>query len=603
MTAGKRRSLVANGIIRSYEKSGLDVIIKWSSVGDVENQRSGVNAKVYVRHRDVYCAALSGSYLKVGDTVYPFSASLSSSDSSIKDTLVYEKDFTVNHTPDGKAQISLSACYVFNGTYAGCSVTSIVASGTAVLDTLLSKSAFSAPGVLVLGEKANVKIATDGGDKKYKVSLCVGSETYITGFLSGKSLEFTVPKTMAYGMTDERRKSGTLTLESFTQSGVSLGTVSQNVTFEVPQTSDFKPTFNLSTEALSSSNYLVQKGLLAVGMSKVRISISESAVKYGTSVASYEIRAYGKKYSVYTVDCDVLIEGDSVITARVFDKRGNYTEKSVAVSAYAYRAPYYTVAKAYRCNADGEKTDGGTSLYIEGAVSLSELDGLNTAVISVSVRERDGEQVGSYTLTNGQNKTVCPPLSASKSYTVEFSCRDSVGKLAKTAFSLPTEKVDLHIIDGALKLGGIVEKPGFDCVWDADFGGDLYIKGEKITDYVIESGSDGPWMWRKWKSGFAECFGMVDKRYYDVSVEYGDGYKSVVGNEYNNSVSYPSGLFFSRPVVTVNTFSIDRPVTCKVSDHGSNIATPRYTICADYSGQYEVEIFIHAVGKSGTNLV
>ncbi len=589
---------MANGTIKSSYPSGLDIIIEWSSKGNFATQTSSVTAKVYVSHRDVYCAALSGSYLKAGDTVYSFQKALSSSNTALTKTLVFEKTFTVSHQSDGKASVELSAGYVFNGTYGGYSVSTVAVSGKAVLDTLLSKSGFDTVSTVTLGEAETVKVRTDGGGKKYKISLKVGTETYITGFLQGSALSFTPPKTLAYGMTDCKKKTGTLTLESFTSGGVSLGGVSESVTVVIPDTADFAPSFEFGVDVTSNVPYLNNKGIAAAGLSKIHVSISEPSTKYGAAVDRYIVKIGGRGYYAQSLDCEIKNSGDLTVVGAMFDTRGNSKTASETVYVYPYRAPYFTGVESYRCDEAGEKTDGGSFVFVKCEASVCELDGGNTANITATVKDRSGNKITSCYLKSGESAVLNPPLVPTRSYKVEFACRDSVGRLVTSCVMLPTERVDIHVKDGALRLGGVIEKAGFDCTYDADFGGEVSIGGEKITDYVVESGESGVWTYRRWKSGFAECFGLVDRRIYDVSTECEEGYRSVSDSTENgNSVSYPEKLFSERPIVTVNAVSYGFPVQCRIGAYGTNAVTPRYYMVSRSSGTCDVELFVHAVGK------
>lgn len=44
---------------------------------------------------------------------------------------------------------------------------------------------------------------------------------------------------------------------------------------------------------------------------------------------------------------------------------------------------------------------------------------------------------------------------------------------------------------------------------DAGSSTDIYLKGSRLADFVVEQGTQGDWTYRKWNSGFAECWRNV----------------------------------------------------------------------------------------------
>ena len=41
---------------------------------------------------------------------------------------------------------------------------------------------------------------------------------------------------------------------------------------------------------------------------------------------------------------------------------------------------------------------------------------------------------------------------------------------------------------------------------DSNSSTDIYLKGSRLADFVVEQGTQGDWTYRKWNSGFAECW-------------------------------------------------------------------------------------------------
>ena len=64
-----------------------------------------------------------------------------------------------------------------------------------------------------------------------------------------------------------------------------------------------------------------------------------------------------------------------------------------------------------------------------------------------------------------------------------------------------------------------------------------------MADYIVSQGTDGIWIYRKWHSGIAECWGTYQLST-TVSNAWGNGYESG-----GKTVQMPSGLFTAVPSI------------------------------------------------------
>ena len=67
-------------------------------------------------------------------------------------------------------------------------------------------------------------------------------------------------------------------------------------------------------------------------------------------------------------------------------------------------------------------------------------------------------------------------------------------------------------------------------------GASVYIGPSKLSDFVVEQGTSGVWTYRKWNSGFAECFGYHTISGVNISTAWGSWYASPV-------ITFPSFPF------------------------------------------------------------
>lgn len=80
------------------------------------------------------------------------------------------------------------------------------------------------------------------------------------------------------------------------------------------------------------------------------------------------------------------------------------------------------------------------------------------------------------------------------------------------------------------------------------FVNSLDLTGSKAADYIVEQGTSGIWVYRKWASGIAECWGTYS---WAISTwtQWGS---SIYYSTYSETINYPTGLFTSEPILTTS---------------------------------------------------
>ena len=588
---------MASGTIRSNSPSGLDIILEWTSYPNAADGTSDVNVKVYISHRDIYCAALQGSYVSVGSETISFTASLNDSDTSLKSTLIADKTFRVTHDSNGKKSVGISACWVFNGTYAGYYVGSLCAGGTVALDTLNIKSVIESCPRGVIGQPLTLKVLTHSPSVKHKIKVEVGTESYTTGFLTDGNFTAKLPSSLAYGMLSSSSADAAVTLLTYDSSEYLIGEDSAATVLSVTATDTFTPTFELTLNPFSLSSFVTGREIYAAGVSKLSVLISNASGKLGASIRSYEIKIGSNVYDSQSVTTDWLSAGTVSVTAKVTDSRGICLTKVENITVEPYFAPYFSYVEAYRCDANGVKDDEGNRLAVKFESVVFPLDGENSTYTEGVVTDRNGSIIGKAVLTEGEKKVFSFEISPEKSYTLSLVCRDSAGKSATHVVKIPTKKIDMHMRNGSVRFGGLIEKEGFDCSMDADFGGSFSIGGNPVGDFVTESGKDGIWTWRKWNNGTSECFGIIDSKTYDVSTPWGSLFRSYSNEENANSADYPENLFVENPLTFADIKRTGLSVMLMKRDSGSKTKSPNYFIVAGASGTYDAALYISARGR------
>ncbi|WP_390525864.1 hypothetical protein [[Clostridium] hylemonae] len=112
-----------------------------------------------------------------------------------------------------------------------------------------------------------------------------------------------------------------------------------------------------------------------------------------------------------------------------------------------------------------------------------------------------------------------------------------------------------------------------------------------IYDYVIETYSENEWYVKKWHSGFAECFGLINTS----TTNYSGPFLSFFYGYYID-LNLPTGLFYSAPKkvfsVGVGT-GFAMPAQAQMATSTSKV---RFYALATLSGKQTITISAHLWG-------
>ncbi len=567
---------MAQGSFESSTGTNLEIGCEWTSSANVSANTSTVNVKVYLHHYQIYCAALSGSYVSAGNSTEYFSMGVSSSASGLQKTYIAEKNFTVPHASDGTGSVKISAGWVFNGYYNGHYIGTLETSRTVTLDRIARASDFTSL-QFTLTSPSTLTVYPASSSYTHRVTLRIGSASYSTSKVSSTSVSVTPPASLAQGAPSSSRPQGTVTVETYS-GNTKIGEVTKNASFRIPDSADFKPEFSLTLTPHSTSQLVSEAGIYAAMLSSLTLNVTGAAAKYGASVSSTKIVFGTKKKNGTTFNSGALTAGNISYLATVTDSRGFSKSQSGSVSVLPYFCPYAEGISVFRCDENGDPDDGGSyiSAYAEG--KCASLGGRNSCTLKLKVKSRSGAAVGTWVLSSGETFVINAALSPYSSYTATVEVEDAAGCTGRHDVSVPTSKVDVHLKNGRLRLGGYVERDGLECDWDARFNGSLSIGSDEVADFIVATGVDGIWTWRRYASGASECYGTTPVATYALTATYGPFYGSSDVSEARNSVAYPTGLFVSAPTVTACPARGNAAVMIAPRSAGSASATPDYRI-------------------------
>ena len=104
-------------------------------------------------------------------------------------------------------------------------------------------------------------------------------------------------------------------------------------------------------------------------------------------------------------------------------------------------------------------------------------------------------------------------------------------------------------------------------------GANISINGTTMADFIVEQGVSGIWIYRKWNSGIAECWGVSNAITQTTSTDW----NVMTSNTSTPAVSYPFE-FKNSPVVSPSVHIHDANFWLVTMTAGSTTATPTYQI-------------------------
>ena len=568
---------MASGTFESTTGANLEIGCDWSSTPNTAANTSTVRVRVYIKHYDIYCVALSGSYVALGDDTQYFAQGINSSATGLQKTYVADKTFTVAHGSDGTKSVRISAGWVFNGIYSGHYIGTLSVSKSVALDRIARASNFTSPSSFTLTSPSTVTVSPYQSGYRHRVVLTLGGSSYTGSFFNGTSTSVTPPASLADSLTSSTRGNGSVKVETYS-GNTKIGEVSKSCVFVIPESAEFLPAFTLSITTQISSDYLAQGGYLAAGLSSAVVSVNGVTTRHSATVSSRKVFFGAKSTSSSSLNVGTLTGGDFTYGATITDSRGMKTTHTGTLSVMPYSEPSFTGVSVFRCLSDGTPDDEGTYISVTATSSVSALGGINTGTTSFKLYARHGTTpIGTWPITSGVTSVINASVDHIHSYDSEIVCTDSAGCSGIYKTVIPTSTVDLHLKNGKVKIGGYAERQGFECSYPAAFTGGVSIGDDEMADFVVAAGTSGIWTYRKWASGASECYGTGAITTYHMNSSYGNFYRSSgTSGQDVNATSYPSGLFCAAPTVTATPSGAS--VMIAERSAGSASSTPGYYV-------------------------
>lgn len=256
---------------------------------------------------------------------------------------------------------------------------------------------------------------------------------------------------------------GTVTVESHSPVG-GIQTATKNFTVKVPATC--KPSITSITAGIHNDNSVLQQfGIAVYGFSKLSMTPSAINLSYSSPIKSYAVTCGGVTYrgsgtglnasNKFITDL-LRYSGDISLTYTVTDMRDRTSEPvtSNAVYVHPYSRPLITIADAYRCDKNGNKSSDGEYMRVTAKASVSNLasdSGTVTNVLTLFASwDSSANEHGQQLMEN--DVPIMVGIDKTKTYSLTITARDLL--METHAYrKVVSENVAIHVKDGGKAVG------------------------------------------------------------------------------------------------------------------------------------------------------
>lgn len=285
------------------------------------------------------------------------------------------------------------------------------------------------------GSALGVTINRVDSSYTHKVTFAFGSHRY-TATGVGTSVSYTIPVAWLDQIPNATSGTGTVTVETLSSAGTSMGSVSAS--FTLTAGAGVVPTVGtIKAEVVSGLD-----GLYIQGYSKCKVSVSGHSAGTGATVASVLISGNGDSAWATSIISSLLrTAGTVTFTVKVTDSRGRATSGTVSITVQAYKAVAITGRTALRCKSDGTVSRvTGTSAKLGVSYTMTPA-GSNAATVKVYWRVYGASswtQISGWSSASGYTAVaMVDAVALDKRYEIRFDVADKLSMASQTAVIEP----------------------------------------------------------------------------------------------------------------------------------------------------------------------
>lgn len=465
----------------------------------------------------------------------PYSGSVSVAIGNNQTKLLASGSTVIYHNADGSKEFSYSFSQVFNITFSDNWIGTISGSSTGTLETLPRQATLLSAPHFTDEENPTITYSNPAGNAVTSLQACIASVDGQTVYVPYRDISKTGTEYTFYLTEAEREalrwatiNSNTLTVKFY------VTTVIGNAYYystldKILTIANAAPTLSAAVVADQATRDLTgNDNTLIKYRSNVVAAATYSALKH-SNIKSYAVSCGAKAASANPATFEAVESG--LFTFAVTDSRGNTNTVPVTKNLIEY------IKLSCNLFANNPTTEGVLDFVISGDYFNGSFGAVANA-LTVEYRYKQtsgdyGDWVAATPVLNGNKyeaKLTLTGLDYRKAYTLQARAKDEA-----TAYIESVERTVKTI-------------PVYD--WgedDFNFNVPVSINNVPMTDFIVEQGEADGWFYRKWNSGFAECW----KVHYENGVNAAES--NYNGFYYSGTISVPFPFTFANlPTVTVD---------------------------------------------------
>lgn len=488
--------------------------ITWSATQNIAENYSMVTATLtYSRTNSGYTTSgkWSGS-ITINGTTTSHSTTEAIYITQNSNTKAMSATVKVPHNADGSKSVTISC----TGTIAAADLSSTSCSATVVLDSIPRQASITSASNFTDLDNPTVYYSNPTGNAIDSLMACIS----FTGAKDDVAYR-DIPKTgtyYAFMLTEAERDilrnnttSGSRNVLFFVRSVIGGKTYysTETKTFTVKETDNTRPTVTMMVTLNNGSLPSTFSGMYIQGKSRLDVSISAQG-KYNATITAYSAQIGSDAYSLGAETSFVsnVIREDGTIKIIGFAKdtrqfTGN-DEQEISVATYSKPLVIpigsETAIQCYRSDGKGTRIGNSTSVWIKAKRFHYSLLGKNECALqwrkkliseAWDTRHEWKDLIPKTDTTTTEYNALLQNevFDLRESYTVQIKAIDDIGEYDIKTFEIPTQDVALHLGKGGknVSIGTYCDYSKdytFYSDWDAYFDKDVYIKGQKLEDFI-----------------------------------------------------------------------------------------------------------------------
>ena len=514
-----------------------NLVVVWSSTSNVANNTSTINWTLKTgtsTNAYYYCSFNNIKLVINGTTVY--------SDAS-QGVNFYTQNHTIKtgtikvaHNSDGKKNVAVSlAAGIYN-----FSVNSSY-SGSITLDNIPRAATLTAAPDFNDEENPTISYSNPAGNNVSSLQACIGwtgadDIKYRDISKTGSSYTFSLTAAEREALRNACVTSNSMAIKFYIKTVISGNTYYSILTKTLtiinaePIMSPAVEDVNTATTALTGNSNIFVKY-----RSNARTT-TDAIAKKGATIVSKTITCGGA-----TLRDDGTIAGvtSGTFIFTVTDSRGNTITETLEKPLVEYINLTCNLENDVP-NANGEIKITAKGNYFKGSFGVAD----NTLLVQYRYKTKDGEYGEWVNIDVSPNKKsynasiTLTGLDYKETYVIQTRAKDKLSTVYSNEITISViplfdwGKEDLNVnvpvnVNGALSMGGIV-----------------------LNDFVVEQGTSGKWIYRKWNSGIGECWATFGSTSLNIKNAWGTIYcNSWMGSSENMSAREYPFSFIEAPCV------------------------------------------------------